>query len=80
MMNLFAGSRLIILAAIVLVVISTSFSVIQYIQGREKDRILLEIQNTQVDKRKQIDEAIISAPRTATDSLLYLESRRETGN
>jgi len=72
----FVGSKTGILLAIVLAVILILFTMIQYIQSAEEDKIIKEIQVKQIEKRKTIDEAVWTSPPDVTDSLQYLGNRK----
>jgi len=72
----FVGSKTGILLAIVLAVILILFTMIQYIQSAEEDKIIKEIQVKQIEKRKTIDEAVRTSPPDVTDSLQYLGDRK----
>jgi len=72
----FVGSKTGILLAIVLAVILILFTMIQYIQSAEEDKIIKEIQVKQIEKRKTIDEAVRTSPPDVTDSLQYLGNRK----
>jgi len=76
MLRLLAGSKVTLVVVTALVVGLISFFTIRYIQSAEEDRIIKEIQQEQIEKRKRIDEGVRSAPDNASDSLQYLRDRQ----
>lgn len=77
MMNLFAGSKWVAIAVVVLAVGLTSYFVIQYIQEGEQDKITIEIQGETNEKRKEIRDAISNSPGGSdSDSLQYFRDRQ----
>jgi len=76
MLRPLAGSKVTLVVVTVLVVGLISFFTIRYIQSAEEDKIIKEIQQEQIEKRKRIDEGVRSAPDTPTDSLQYLRDRQ----
>lgn len=77
MLRLLAGSKVTLVVVTALVVGLISFFTIRYIQSAEEDKIIREIQQEQIEKRKRIDEGVRSAPDTPTDSLRYLRDRQD---
>lgn len=76
MWSLFAGRKLTLVAVIALAVGLTSFFTIQYIQSAEEGKVSQEILNQQIEKRKEIDEAVSNSPVDANDGLQYLRDRQ----
>jgi apolipoprotein N-acyltransferase len=76
MIGMFAGKKLILIAVAVLVVGLISFTTIRYIQSAEQDKVTIELQEKQVEKRKKIDRAVRNSPSTVNDSLQYLQRRQ----
>lgn len=78
MMNLGAGLKWAAIAAIVLAVGWTSFSVIQSVRERERDKITIELQEETNKLRKEIRDAVNSGSPDGddADSLQYLRDRQ----
>ena len=76
MMKLGVGIKWGATAALALGAISTLYYVIQCIQEAERDRVIIEIQDRQIERRTQIDVTVSEfKSKTAQESLNYLESR-----
>jgi len=71
-----AGSKVTLVVVTALVVGLISFFTIRYIQEAERNKVTTEIQDKQIERRKQIDEGVRSAPDSASDSLRYLNDRQ----
>ena len=71
-----AGSKVTLVVVTALVVGLISFFTIRYIQEAERNKITTEIQDKQIERRKQIDEGVRSAPDSVTDGLQYLRERQ----
>ena len=74
--SILAGSKTGRIVAVVLAAGLISYFTIQYIQSREEDRNIIELQGQQIEKRKKIDKAIRDDPGTVDDSLQYLRERQ----
>lgn len=73
---MFAGKNLVILVVAALAVGSIIFGMVQYIQSAERDKVIIELQEKQKERRRKVDEAIRTAPTTVDDSLQYLNGRQ----
>lgn len=69
------GLKWIAIAIVALVVGFTSWKTIQYFQQAEEGKITIQLQEKQIEKSKQISEAIKNAPSEVEEALDYLRNR-----
>lgn len=76
MMKLGVGMKWAAIAAVVLVAGLTLFLVTQFIQEAERDKVTVEIQDKQIERRVTIDRGVEEQrSKTAEESLNYLGGR-----
>lgn len=71
----FVGSKTGLVIVTALVVGLISFSMIQYIQRAEEDKVIKVLQEKQIERSNNVNENIRTAPDTVDDSLQYLLDR-----
>jgi len=71
-----AGSKVTLVVVTALVVGLISFFTIRYIQQAERGKVTIELQDKQIERRKQVDEGVRNAPANVDDSLQYLRDRQ----
>jgi len=74
--KIIAGSKVTLVAVTALVAGLISFFTIRYIQQAERDKVTIELQEQQMERRQRVDEGIRSAPVNVDDSLQYLRDRQ----
>lgn len=71
-----AGSKVTLVVVTALVAGLISFFTIRYIQQAERGKVTIELQDKQIERRKQVDEGVRTAPSNVDDSLQYLRDRQ----
>jgi ABC-type microcin C transport system permease subunit YejB len=72
----FVGSKTGLVIVTALVVGLISFATIRYIQGAEQDKVITTIQEKQIERSKNVNENVRTAPVNVDDSLRYLNDRK----
>lgn len=70
------SNKFVMILVILGVVAAIVLSGVIYIRSLERDRLLLELQEQQNERRNKVNEAIRTAPTNVDDSLQYLRDRK----